>query len=91
MQVYISGDSIIAKGKVTDDKKLYKGKVQIKNEDNGFVIPESFYEIHFLTTINFHLAYKVEVTVHANYSAYIEVGDHGGNTVDTTVQVKVNP
>ena len=33
-QVYTSGDSIIVEGKVTDDKTVYKGKVQIKNDAN---------------------------------------------------------
>ena len=31
-QVYTSGDSIIVEGKVTDDKTLYKGKVEINPE-----------------------------------------------------------
>ena len=49
-QVYTSGDSIIVEGKVTDDKIVYKGKVQIKNDANNFVVADSYYETHFLAS-----------------------------------------
>jgi hypothetical protein len=90
-QVYTSGDSIIVEGKVTDDKKLYNGKVQIKNEANNFVMADSYYETHFLQAINFRLAYKAVVTAPTDFSVYIEFEDHGANTSTTTIKVKVNP
>ena len=49
-QVYTSGDSIIVEGKVTDDKIVYKGKVQIKNDTNNFVMADGYYETHFLAS-----------------------------------------
>ena len=90
-QVYMSGDSIILEGKVTDDKKLYKGKVQIKNDANNFVMAEDYYETHFLQAINFRLAYKAVITAPTDFSVYIEFEDHGANTSTTTIKVKVNP
>ena len=90
-QVYISGDSIIVEGKVTDDKKMYKGKVQIKNDANNFVMAENYYETHFLPAINFRLAYKAEVTVPTDFSILVEFQDHGDNTSTATIKVKVNP
>ena len=90
-QVYISGDSIIAEGSVTDEKVMYKGKVQIKNDANGFMVAENYYETHFLKTINYRLAYKTIDTVSTNYTVMLEFQDHGGNSVTATTKVKVNP
>lgn len=90
-QVYSSGDSIIVEGKVTDDKKMYKGKVQIKNDASGFVVADNYYETHFLSAINFRLAYKAVVTTPTDFSVFLEFQDHGANTVTATIKVKVNP
>lgn len=90
-QVYTSGDSIIVEGKVTDDKIVYKGKVQIKNDTNSSVMAASFYESHYLQAINYRLAYKAEVTVPTDFSILVEFQDHGANTSTTTIKVKVNP
>ena len=90
-QVYISGDSIIVEGNVTDDKKMYKGKVEIKNDANSFVMAYNYYETHFLQAINFRLAYKAEVTVPTDFNILIEFQDHGANTSTTNIKVKVNP
>jgi len=89
-QVYISGDSIIVEGKVTDDKIVYKGKVQIKNDAN-LVLADSYYESHFLQAINYRLAYKAVVTVPTDFSILVEFQDHGANTSTTIIKVKVNP
>ena len=89
-QVYISGDSIIVEGKVTDDKIVYKGKVQIKNDAN-LVLADSYYESHFLQAINYRLAYKAVVTAPIDFSILVEFQDHGANTSTTTIKVKVNP
>jgi len=90
-QVYVSGDSIIVEGKVTDDKKMYKGKVQIKNDANGLMVAENYYETHFLSAINYRLAYKAVVATPTDFSVLVEFQDHGANTVAATIKVKVNP
>jgi hypothetical protein len=90
-QVYTSGDSIIVEGKVTDDKKLYKGKVQIINDANSFVLADNYYETYFLQVINFRLAYKAVVTVSTDLKILIEFQDRGANTSTATIKVKVNP
>ena len=90
-QAYTSGDSIIVEGKVTDDKKMYKGKVQIKNDTLNLVIADSYYETHFLQTINYRLAYKAEVTSPTDFSILVEFQDHGLNTSTAIIKVKVNP
>ena len=90
-QLYASGDSIIVEGKVTDNKIVYKGKVQIKNDANNLVMADSYYESHFLQAINYSLAYKAEVTVPTDFSILVEFQDHGANTSTTTIKVKVNP
>ena len=90
-QEYMSGDSIIVEGKVTDDKKLYKGKVQIKNDADNLVMADSFYETHFLPAIAFRLAYKATVTTPTDFSVLVEFRDHGDNVATATIKVKVNP
>ena len=90
-QVYTSGDSIIVEGIVTDDKKLYKGKVEIKNDVNSFVVADGQYETHFLATINYRLAYKAVVTTPTDFTIHVEFQDHGTNTSVTSLKVKVNP
>jgi len=90
-QVYVSGDSIIVEGKVTDDKIVYKGKVQIKNDANNLVVADNYYESHFLQAINFRLAYKAVVTAPTDFSILVEFQDHGANTSTAIIKVKVNP
>ncbi len=90
-QVYRSGDSIIVEGVATDEKKMYKGRVQIKNDANGLMVAENYYETHFLQAINFRLAYKAIVTASTDFSVLVEFQDHGMNTVTATIKVKVDP
>ncbi len=90
-QVYNSGDSIIAEGKVTDEKRMYKGKVIIKNDATGTIVADNYYETHFLAAINYRLAYKAIVTVPTDFSILVEFQDHGLNTATATIKVKVNP
>ena len=90
-QVYTSGDSIIVEGKVIDDKTLYKGKVEIKNDVNNFVVADGNYETHFLATINYRLAYKAVVTTPTDFTIRVEFQDHGANTSVAILKVKVNP
>ena len=90
-QVYKSWDSILVEGKVTDDKNMYKGKVQVKNDMNNFVMAEMYYETHHLLEMNYRLAYKTEVTSATDFSILIEFQDHGTNMSTATMKVKVNP
>ena len=90
-QLYKSGDSIVVEGKVTDDKLMYKGKVQIKNDANGFMMTEKYYETHVSSEMNYRLAYRAEVTSPTDFSVLIEFQDHGANTSIATIKVKVNP
>ena len=89
-QVYTSGDSIIVEGNAKDEKKMYKGHVQLKDL-NGGLVTDSYYETHFLSILNFRLAYKAIVSTSTEYTVYIEFQDHGLNTVSQTIKVKVNP
>ena len=90
-QVYLSGDSIVVDGKAVDEKVMYKGKVQIKNDATGVVVAEGEYETHFLNMLNFHVAYKAIVTTSTDFSAIIDFQDHGYNSVMSAIKVKVNP
>lgn len=90
-QVYTSGDSIIVEGKVTDNKIVYKGKAQIKNDANNLVVADGYYESHFLQAIDYRLTYKAVVTAPTDFSILLEFQDHGANTSTTTIKVKVNP
>jgi hypothetical protein len=90
-QVFNSGDSIIIEGKCTDNKIVYKGKVQLKNDATTLAVAENYYESHFLQMINFRVAYKATVTSATDYSVIVEFQDHGLNVSNTTIKVKVNP
>ena len=71
-QVYTSGDSIIVEGKATDEKTLYKGKVEIKNDINSIVVANGNYETHFLATMDYRLAYKAMVTTPTDFTIRVE-------------------
>lgn len=90
-QVYTSGDSIIVEGKVTDEKTLYKGKVEIKNDVNSLVVANGNYETHYLAVMDYRLAYKAVVTMPTDFTIRVEFQDHGANTSVATIKVKVNP
>lgn len=90
-QVFAGGDSIIVEGNATDNKVMYKGKVQLKNDATGLVVVEQQLETHFLQTLNFRVAYKTVVTASSDFTVIAEFTDHGSNTVNKTFKVKVNP
>lgn len=90
-QVYTSGDSIIVEGKVTDDKLLFKGKVQLKNDATGTVVATDVFETYVLSTINFRIAYKAVVSAATDFSILAEFQDRGNNISTTNLAVKVNP
>jgi hypothetical protein len=90
-QVFASGDSIIVEGKATDNKIVYKGKVQLKNDATGIAVAEQYYESHVLQLINFRIAYKATVTASSDFTVITEFQDHGLNITNNTFKVKVNP
>ena len=90
-QVYTNADSIIVQGKTTDDRVVYKGKVLVINDATNGVVAESYYESHFLSAIDFRVAYKPAVTIQTNFTVFVEFQDHGLNTVSSSIKVKVNP
>jgi hypothetical protein len=90
-QVFSSGDSVIIEGTVSDNKTLYKGKVQLKNDATSVIVAENFYETHFLQAISFRVAGKVVVTSVTDFTVYAEFEDHGMNKTTHTFKVKVNP
>ena len=89
-QVFNNGDTIKIEGNVTDNA-LYRGKIKITNDLNGFVINEQAYETHFIQSYNFSFFHKTAVTVASDYTVSVEYEDHGLNTSTKTVKVKVNP
>ena len=90
-QVFANGDSIIVEGKATDNKVMYKGKVLLVNDNNGFIAAGQYYETHFLTTLNFRISYKAIVTTPTDFTVRTEFEDHGLNKTIQTIKVKVNP
>ena len=77
-QVYSSGDSIIVEGIVTDEKKLYKGKVEIKNDVNSLIVAEGYYETHFLAPSIFVLAIKPWSRRTTDFSVHVDSRIMGG-------------
>jgi hypothetical protein len=90
-QVFTNGDSIIVEGYAADNKVMYKGKVQLKNDATATIVAEQNYETHFLQTLNFRIAYKTVVTVSTNFTVVTEFMDHGSSSVNSTFKVRVNP
>ena len=43
-QVFNNGDTIFVEGMVSDDKMMYKGRIKISDDGNGFVVKEEFFE-----------------------------------------------
>ena len=83
--------SIIVEGKVTDNKKLYKGKIFISNSTSGIVVAEQYYETHFLQVMDLRLTYKATVSLATEFTVTVEFEDHGLNKATQTLNVKVNP
>jgi hypothetical protein len=90
-QVYKSGDSVVVQGYATDNKIVYKGSVKITDDANGMEVKSGTYESHYLQRMDFYVAFKSVVTAITNYTVTIEFQDHGANTVNQILKVKVNP
>ena len=88
-QVFVSGESILVEGKVTDIS-LYRGKIRIVDDANNSVIKEQLYEIHGFASYDFNLTLKTSVLSAATYTVSVEFEDHGLNVTTRTVKVKVN-
>jgi len=90
-QVLNNGDTIFVEGMVSDEKTMYRGRIKISDDGNGFVVKEEFFETHILQTINFNIFYKANVSAMTDYTVLVEFEDHGLNKVYVTLKVKVNP
>lgn len=90
-QVYNNGDTIYVEGEVSDEKLMYRGRIRLTDDANGFVLKEEFYETHIMQTISFNFYYKATVASVSDYTIAVEFEDHGLNRVTATYKVKVNP
>ena len=89
-QSFTSGSTIDVTGKVSDNS-LYQGSIVIRNEANGSIVKEQYYEIHYIPTYNFSLPFTISVTAATEYTVIVKFEDHGHNQTVKAVQIKVNP
>jgi hypothetical protein len=89
-QVFASGSSIDVTGTVSDNS-LYQGSITIKNDANGLVMKDQYYEIHYIPSYNFSMSYVATVNVSTDYTITVKFEDHGHNQTVKTIKVKVNP
>jgi len=89
-QQITSGTAISVTGTVSDNS-LYQGSIAIRNESNGLVMKDQYYEIHYIPSYNFSVSYTPVVTTPTDYTVTVKFEDHGHNQTVKTVRVKVNP
>jgi hypothetical protein len=89
-QVFTSGSAINVTGKVSDNS-LYQGSITIRNDANGAIVKEQYYEIHYIPIYNFSISYTPSVTASTDYTVIVKFEDHGHNQTIKAVQTKVNP
>lgn len=90
-QVFSNGNSINITGRITDDLGLYRGTIKIVNDASGNTVMSQSYEIHGLRLYNFNINHPVSVTTSSDYTVTVSFEDHGANTANKSVVVKVNP
>ena len=90
-QVLSSGHTLNINGRVTDDWGLYRGRIRVINDANGFEMKNQAYEIHGILSYDFSLTYIPTVTVPTDLTITVFFEDHGLNTTTRSVKVKVNP
>ena len=89
-QVFASGSTIDVTGTVSDNS-LFQGSISILNEDNGLVIKDQYYEIHYIPSYNFSMSCPISVTTSTNFTVSVKFEDHGHNITAKTIKIKVNP
>jgi hypothetical protein len=89
-QVYTSGSTVNVMGTVSDNS-LYQGSISIRNEANGLVVKDQYYEIHYIPSYNFSMSCPITVTTPTDFTVSVKFEDHGRNITARTVNIKVNP
>jgi hypothetical protein len=90
-ELFLSGNSIVVTGKITDTQGLYRGHIKITNDANGAVLKDQAYDIHGLLLYNYNLSYVVTTTTSGTYTVSVAFEDHGLNMTTRTVKVSVGP
>jgi hypothetical protein len=89
-QVFSSGSTINVTGKVSDNS-LYQGSIAIRNETNGLIVKDQYYEIHYIPSYNFSISHLISVTAETDFTVIVKFEDHGHNQTIKAVQIKVVP
>jgi len=89
-QVFTSGSVIDVTGTVSDNS-LFQGSIVIRNDNNGLVVKDQNYEIHYIGSYNFSLSCPISVTASTDFTVSVKFEDHGHNVTAKTVKIKVNP
>jgi len=90
-QVFTNGGTINITGRITDDLGLYRGTIKIINEATANTVMSQSYEIHGLRLYNFNISHPVSVSASSDYTVTVSFEDHGANSANKSVLVKVNP
>jgi hypothetical protein len=89
-QSFTSGSVINVTGKVSDNS-LFQGSITIRNETDGLIVKDQYYEIHFIPSYNFSMSCTISVTATTDYTVTVKFEDHGFNKTTKTLKIKVNP
>ena len=89
-QELANGSVINVTGTVSDNS-LYQGSITLRNESNGLIMKDQYYEIHYIPSYNFSMSYTASVSAPTDYTITVKFEDHGHNQTVKTVKVKVNP
>ncbi|MBL0336692.1 MAG: hypothetical protein IPP73_15630 [Chitinophagaceae bacterium] len=90
-ELFLSGNSIVVTGKITDTQGLYRGHIKVTSDANGAVLKDQAYDIHGLLLYNYNLSYLVNTATAGTYTVSVAFEDHGLNMTTKTVKVSVGP
>jgi hypothetical protein len=89
-QVFTSGSVVDVTGTVSDNS-LFQGSISIRNDDNGLVVKDQYYEIHYIPSYNFSMSCPISVTASTDFTVSVKFEDHGHNITAKTIKITVNP
>jgi len=89
-QSFRSGAIISVTGNVSDNS-LFQGSIAMRNETDGLVVKDQYYEIHFIPSYNFSMSCPVSVTAATDFTITVQFEDHGFNKTTKTLKIKVTP
>jgi hypothetical protein len=89
-QAFTSGSVVNVTGKVSDNS-LFQGSITIRNETDGLIVKDQYYEIHFIPSYNFSMSCPISVTATTDYTVTVKFEDHGFNITTKTLKITVNP